>query len=219
MLDFSSSALSIIDRTRRHSRPNQLTCWVRTHFSVFVPLTSHALGDPTFIGAESRNVHQPGGAQSTGLGPRMHPAPSQAIHPRLSVLSTTSLPTGAAGDRPSLSTPPPAARLSLPASSSTLTLTPRSSVATSVGGGPVPNIYDRGLNKTRTAEVSAAAFAFLFSEMVQYTQKRVSGIGDLERRSVLSPLQLPYFRAKFYLGAVADSTRWATASANACWSS
>jgi hypothetical protein len=45
-----------------------------------------------------------------------------------------------------------------------------------------PNIYDRNLNKTRTAEVSASAFAFLFSEMVQYTQKRVSGINDLERR-------------------------------------
>jgi len=44
-----------------------------------------------------------------------------------------------------------------------------------------PNIYDRNLNKTRTAEVSASAFAFLFSEVVQYTQKRVSGINDLER--------------------------------------
>lgn len=45
-----------------------------------------------------------------------------------------------------------------------------------------PNIYDRPLNKTRTAEVSASAFAFLFSEVVQYMQKRVSGIDDLERR-------------------------------------
>ena len=45
-----------------------------------------------------------------------------------------------------------------------------------------PNIYDRNLNKTRIAEISASAFAFLFSEMVQYTQKRVSGINDLERR-------------------------------------
>lgn len=49
-----------------------------------------------------------------------------------------------------------------------------------------PNIYDRSLNKTRTAEISASAFAFLFSEMVQYTQKRVSGINDLERRSAAS---------------------------------
>ncbi|KAG6814428.1 hypothetical protein H0H92_007431 [Tricholoma furcatifolium] len=45
-----------------------------------------------------------------------------------------------------------------------------------------PNIYDRNLNKTRVSEVSASAFFFLFSEVVQYTQKRVSGINDLERR-------------------------------------
>ncbi|KAH9927450.1 transporter particle subunit trs31 [Epithele typhae] len=41
--------------------------------------------------------------------------------------------------------------------------------------GVRPNIYDRPLAKTRNAEVSAAAFAFLFSEVVQYTQKRVVG--------------------------------------------
>lgn len=43
-------------------------------------------------------------------------------------------------------------------------------------------IYERNLNKTRNAEVSLSAWAFMFSEVVQYTQKRVSGIGDLERR-------------------------------------
>jgi len=48
--------------------------------------------------------------------------------------------------------------------------------------GNRPNIYDRNLNKTRIAEVSLSAYAFLFSEIVQYTQKRVSGIGELERR-------------------------------------
>lgn len=47
---------------------------------------------------------------------------------------------------------------------------------------PRPSIYDRNLNKTRVSEVSAPAFAFLFSEIVQYTQKRVNGINDLERR-------------------------------------
>jgi hypothetical protein len=52
--------------------------------------------------------------------------------------------------------------------------------------GARPNIYDRNLNKTRSSEVSASAFAFLFSEMVQYTQKRVHGIADLERRWGLS---------------------------------
>jgi hypothetical protein len=42
------------------------------------------------------------------------------------------------------------------------------------------------LNKTRTSEVSASAFAFLFAEIVQYTQKRVGGINDLERRYLAS---------------------------------
>ncbi|KAJ3713504.1 NO signaling/Golgi transport ligand-binding domain-containing protein [Lentinula raphanica] len=45
-----------------------------------------------------------------------------------------------------------------------------------------PNIYERNLNKSRLSEVSAPSFSFLFSEIVQYTQKRVGGINDLERR-------------------------------------
>ncbi|KAF9580840.1 TRAPP subunit trs31 [Lunasporangiospora selenospora] len=44
------------------------------------------------------------------------------------------------------------------------------------------NILERPLNKTRGTEVSVNAFAFLFSEMLQYTQKRVHGIQDLERK-------------------------------------
>lgn len=43
-------------------------------------------------------------------------------------------------------------------------------------------IYDRNLNRTRTAELSRASFAYLFGEMVGYAQKRVTGIQDLERR-------------------------------------
>ncbi|KAL8770532.1 MAG: hypothetical protein Q9209_003788 [Squamulea sp. 1 TL-2023] len=43
-------------------------------------------------------------------------------------------------------------------------------------------IYDRNLNRTRTAELSRASFAYLFGEMVSYAQKRVTGIQDLERR-------------------------------------
>jgi len=81
--------------------------------------------------------------------------------PRLSVLSNSSV------DHLSSST-----RYSLP-SASTALVSPRP---------PRPNIYDRNLNKTRIADVSASSFSFLFSEIVQYTQKRVSGINDLERR-------------------------------------
>ncbi|KAK2461730.1 hypothetical protein APHAL10511_006193 [Amanita phalloides] len=62
---------------------------------------------------------------------------------------------------------PPSARFSLPSAQSRFAR---------------PDIYDRNLNKSRSAEVSGSAFAFLFSEVVQYTQKRVSGINDLERR-------------------------------------
>ncbi|RJE24703.1 Transport protein particle [Aspergillus sclerotialis] len=43
-------------------------------------------------------------------------------------------------------------------------------------------IYDRHLNRSRTAELSRASFAFLFSEMVTYAQRRVTGIQDLEKR-------------------------------------
>lgn len=46
-------------------------------------------------------------------------------------------------------------------------------------------IYDRNLNRTRTAELSRASFAYLFGEMVGYAQKRVTGIQDLERRYAL----------------------------------
>ncbi|KAF8167860.1 TRAPP complex subunit trs31 [Crassisporium funariophilum] len=80
-------------------------------------------------------------------------------HPRLSVVSQSSV------DHLS------------PTTSST-----RFSLPSNKPGPNRPNIYDRNLNKTRGTEVSAAAFAFLFSEVVQYTQKRVSGINDLERQ-------------------------------------
>ncbi|EXX61098.1 NO signaling/Golgi transport ligand-binding domain-containing protein [Rhizophagus diaphanus] len=44
------------------------------------------------------------------------------------------------------------------------------------------SIVERNLNKTKGAEVGLGAFAFLFSEMLQYAQKRVHGIQDLERK-------------------------------------
>jgi len=43
-------------------------------------------------------------------------------------------------------------------------------------------IFDRNLNRTKNNQVSLSAYAFLFSEVIQYTQKRVNEIGDLERR-------------------------------------
>ncbi|KAJ3416513.1 TRAPP subunit trs31 [Chytridiales sp. JEL 0842] len=48
----------------------------------------------------------------------------------------------------------------------------------------VPNTsrLDKSLNKTRMSEVGLGSFSFLFSEMIQYTQKRVSGVSDLEKK-------------------------------------
>lgn len=54
------------------------------------------------------------------------------------------------------------------------------------GGLRVPSnrktIYDRHLNRSQKADLSRASFAFLFSEMVTYAQRRVTGIQDLEKR-------------------------------------
>jgi hypothetical protein len=96
-----------------------------------------------------------------------------ALPPRFSVLSSSS------ADH--LSTTSSYTRFSLPSGPSTATAT---AAAGTQKHSSRPNIYDRPLNKTRTAEVSASSFAFLFSEIVQYMQKRVSGIDGLERRYV-----------------------------------
>ncbi|SJX65607.1 related to TRS31-TRAPP subunit of 31 kDa involved in targeting and fusion of ER to golgi transport vesicles [Sporisorium reilianum f. sp. reilianum] len=45
-----------------------------------------------------------------------------------------------------------------------------------------PDILERPRDKTRTAEVSLSSLSFLFSEMVSYTQNRVTGVTDLEKR-------------------------------------
>ncbi|KAF5337145.1 hypothetical protein D9611_003413 [Ephemerocybe angulata] len=95
-------------------------------------------------------------------------------HPRQSILSTSSH-----SSVEHLSPTASSTRFSLPAAPSIhTTLGSSRQTATRV----VPNIYDRNLNKARSSEVSASAYAFLFSEIVQYTQKRVSGINDFERR-------------------------------------
>ncbi|EPQ27181.1 uncharacterized protein PFL1_05104 [Pseudozyma flocculosa PF-1] len=49
-----------------------------------------------------------------------------------------------------------------------------------VAGGP--DILDRPRDKTRLAEVALASLHFLVAEAVAYTQARVNGISDLEKR-------------------------------------
>jgi hypothetical protein len=51
-------------------------------------------------------------------------------------------------------------------------------------------IYHRPLHRTKTAELSQASFAYLFSEMVSYAQRRVTGIQELEKRYA-TPLHPP----------------------------
>jgi hypothetical protein len=60
-------------------------------------------------------------------------------------------------------------------------------------------IYDRHLNRSRTADLSRAAFAFLFAEMVTYAQRRVTGIQDLEGR-YFYPTTLIWTISTFFLG-------------------
>ena len=86
-----------------------------------------------------------------------------------------------------------------------------------IGGLRFPSnkktIYDRNLNRTRNAELSRAAFAYLFVEMISYAQKRVTGIADLEKRYAFAadtgrpPLTRP----------LPGSTRQATRSGSSCW--
>lgn len=48
--------------------------------------------------------------------------------------------------------------------------------------GPVPDIVERPRDKTRQNEVSLSSLSFLFAEIVSYTQNRVTGVTDLEKR-------------------------------------
>ncbi|KAF1965664.1 trafficking protein-like protein particle complex subunit 5, partial [Bimuria novae-zelandiae CBS 107.79] len=43
-------------------------------------------------------------------------------------------------------------------------------------------IYDRNLNRSKNAELSRAAFAYLFIEMINLAQKHAKDVGDLEKR-------------------------------------
>jgi hypothetical protein len=51
-------------------------------------------------------------------------------------------------------------------------------------------IYDRNLNRSKNAELSRAAFAYLFIEMISYAQHHVRDIATLEKRFVPLPSHL-----------------------------
>jgi hypothetical protein len=44
------------------------------------------------------------------------------------------------------------------------------------------SIYDRNLNRSKNAELSRAAFAYLFIEMIALAQRGAKDVGDLEQR-------------------------------------
>lgn len=76
------------------------------------------------------------------------------------------------------------------APTSFLARTPVSGIPATAGAGAaagsgsafVQDLLDRPRDKTRTTMVAASSLAFLFAEMVSYTQGRVSGIGELEKK-------------------------------------
>ncbi|KAK9468830.1 NO signaling/Golgi transport ligand-binding domain-containing protein [Lipomyces arxii] len=57
----------------------------------------------------------------------------------------------------------------------------RASIASTTGSIRKATIYDRNVNR-RAPELALATFSFLFSEMVQYSQKNVKGIQEMESK-------------------------------------
>lgn len=74
----------------------------------------------------------------------------------------------------SSSTGGPSSTFPIPQSSPSLPPLPPNSKRTAA-------IYDRPVTRSRGQEVSLGAWAFLFGEIIQYTQRRVSGISEFEK--------------------------------------
>jgi len=47
------------------------------------------------------------------------------------------------------------------------------------------SLQDRPIAKTRGAEIALTSWQFMFAEIVTYTQKRVAGITDFEKKCVM----------------------------------
>lgn len=76
-------------------------------------------------------------------------------------------------------------RIASLASTSTPLDEPNSSYNSSVHpnrSSVVPDIVERPRDKTRQAEVGMSSLSFLFGEIVSYTQNRVTGVSELEKR-------------------------------------
>ena len=77
-------------------------------------------------------------------------------------------------------------------------------------------IYDVPVNRRRNAELSRASFAYLFSEMITYAQRKVTGITDLEKRLNIQgyPIGLKLLDLLLYRSPTPFSTTTASAASN-----
>ena len=140
------------------------------------------------------------------------PAPSSAPGPsasssRSSMMSTSQRPSGTypispspTSNLPSQTYPSRNRLTSIPAGGPVSYLARTPSTAGSIAGSSatgntnttaptasstsstLPDLLERPRDKTKNSQVAASSLAFLYAEMVSYTQSRVSGIGELEKK-------------------------------------
>lgn len=134
-----------------------------------------------------RNTDSSSSTMSTVSGPVYPPAGSRPLSQASTLARSPPSTASPTADRAPLGLD--AAARSISSSSSTLTLRPGTNSAVQAAptsGLRTPSnrktVYDRNLNRSRNAELSKSSFAYLFSEMVVYAQRRVTGIQDLEKR-------------------------------------
>lgn len=143
------------------------------------------------LNSVSANESQPGNStpssthESTVFPPTTCPPALTTCHPPLAMQRNDPLnsPFVPFSPNPSIQQGTPSAT---PPLKHTLTTTASSNLRYSSSR---KSIYDRHLDRTRRSELSKASFAFLFGEMVQYAQKRVNGIADLEKKYLPLPFR------------------------------
>ena len=113
--------------------------------------------------------------------PSTSPAHSPSPSPGLASLAMSRLSMFGGSPAPSTgpSTPPSTSKRQPSYLSSQLT---HLSLGSSPGPPPSQSIIDRPLNRMRGAEVGMAAWAFLYSGIIAYSQNRVESVVELENR-------------------------------------
>ncbi|GAA5897384.1 TRAPP subunit TRS31 [Sporobolomyces salmoneus] len=101
---------------------------------------------------------------------------SSLLAPSSASISTTH---SSSSTRPSSTAP---SSYPIPSSSSGVSSSTTPATTRTERGGGSSLIYDRPVTRSRGSEVSLGAWNYLFGEIVQYTQKQVSGISEFEKR-------------------------------------